>query len=144
MSDQQPSQPPGWYHAQGDPPGTTRFWDGSQWQGGPQTAATPGYGAPQPGYSQGYGGPGFGGAAFAEGSQATTALVVGILSFVCCGVLGPVAWYVGQQELNGIDAGRRDPTNRSTANAGRIIGIIATVLLVFGVGFYLIAIAASF
>lgn len=139
MSDQQPSQPPGWYHAQGDPPGTTRFWDGSQWQGGPQTAATPGYGAPQPGHAPGFGGPGF-----AEGSQATTALVVGILSFVCCGILGPVAWYVGQQELNGIDAGRRDPTNRGTANAGRIIGIIATVLLVFGVGFYLIAVAASF
>ncbi|NNF53545.1 MAG: hypothetical protein HKN03_03780 [Acidimicrobiales bacterium] len=139
MSDQQPSQPPGWYHAQGDPPGTTRFWDGSQWQGGPQTAASPGYGAPQPGYA-----PGFGGTAFAEGSQATTALVVGILSFVCCGLLGPVAWYVGQQEINGIDAGRRDPSNRGTANAGRIIGIIATVLLVFGLGFYAIAVAISF
>ncbi|NNF54584.1 MAG: RDD family protein [Acidimicrobiales bacterium] len=25
----------GYYHAQGDPPGTVRFWDGSQWQGGP-------------------------------------------------------------------------------------------------------------
>ncbi len=139
MSDQQPSQPPGWYHAQGDPPGTTRFWDGSQWQGGPQTAASPGYGGPQTGYA-----PGFGAAGFSEGSQATTALVVGILSFVCCGILGPVAWYVGQQELNGIDSGRRDPSNRGTANAGRIIGIIATVLLVFGAGFYAIAIAASF
>lgn len=32
--------PAGWYHAEGDPPGTTRFWDGSQWVGAPQ-AATP-------------------------------------------------------------------------------------------------------
>ena len=40
MSEHPPSQPPGWYHAQGDPPATQRYWDGSQWQGGPQPAAT--------------------------------------------------------------------------------------------------------
>jgi uncharacterized RDD family membrane protein YckC len=40
MTDIPPStQPPGWYHAQGDPPGTHRYWDGSQWQGGPQPVA---------------------------------------------------------------------------------------------------------
>ncbi|MEZ5340493.1 MAG: RDD family protein [Acidimicrobiales bacterium] len=37
MSDA-PQQPPGWYYAQGDPPGTQRYWDGAQWQGGPQAA----------------------------------------------------------------------------------------------------------
>lgn len=26
---------PGWYNAQGDPPGTTRYWDGAQWVGDP-------------------------------------------------------------------------------------------------------------
>lgn len=31
-----PTQPPGWYYAQGDPPGTQRYWDGVAWQGGPQ------------------------------------------------------------------------------------------------------------
>ena len=36
MTDQPPTQPPGWYYAQGDPPSTQRYWDGSQWQGGPQ------------------------------------------------------------------------------------------------------------
>jgi uncharacterized RDD family membrane protein YckC len=36
MTDQ--GQPAGWYHAEGDPPGTTRYWDGTQWQGGPQAA----------------------------------------------------------------------------------------------------------
>lgn len=35
-----PTQPPGWYYAQGDPPGTQRYWDGATWQGGPQ--AVPG------------------------------------------------------------------------------------------------------
>lgn len=27
---------PGWYHAEGDPTGTARWWDGSQWVGEPQ------------------------------------------------------------------------------------------------------------
>lgn len=30
--------PPGWRHAQGDPPGTERYWDGSRWQGEPRPA----------------------------------------------------------------------------------------------------------
>ncbi|MFV0526078.1 MAG: RDD family protein [Acidimicrobiales bacterium] len=38
------SQPPGWYPAQGDPPGTHRYWDGAQWVGGPQPIAD----SPQP------------------------------------------------------------------------------------------------
>ncbi|MGI9597855.1 MAG: RDD family protein [Acidimicrobiales bacterium] len=43
MSDAPQTQPPGWYYAQGDPPGTQRYWDGSSWQGGPQPV--PGAGA---------------------------------------------------------------------------------------------------
>ncbi len=35
------SQPPGWYNAAGDPQGTVRYWDGAQWQGGPQSADAP-------------------------------------------------------------------------------------------------------
>lgn len=34
---------PGWYNAEGDPPGTTRYWDGERWVGDPvhTPAATP-------------------------------------------------------------------------------------------------------
>ena len=32
---------PGNYHAQGDPPGTVRYWDGHNWVGGPTTISTP-------------------------------------------------------------------------------------------------------
>ena len=31
-----PQTPPGWYHAEGDPIGTQRWWDGTQWIGAPQ------------------------------------------------------------------------------------------------------------
>jgi uncharacterized RDD family membrane protein YckC len=36
MTDNAPQQPPGWYYAQGDPPGTQRYWDGTSWVGAPQ------------------------------------------------------------------------------------------------------------
>lgn len=35
MSTTTSSPTSGYYHAKGDPPGTVRFWDGTQWQGGP-------------------------------------------------------------------------------------------------------------
>ncbi len=41
MIDGAGSQGPGWYYAQGDPPGTQRYWDGSQWQGAPQPVGIP-------------------------------------------------------------------------------------------------------
>ncbi len=28
--------PPGWYHAEGDPPGTERYWNGTEWTEGPR------------------------------------------------------------------------------------------------------------
>ena len=28
---------PGWYPADGDPPGTVRYWDGETWIGGPRS-----------------------------------------------------------------------------------------------------------
>ncbi len=50
MSDQG-ATPAGWYHAPGDPDGTQRYWDGSQWTGEPQPVASappPAGGAPPP------------------------------------------------------------------------------------------------
>ena len=70
---------------------------------------------------------------YPESSQATTILVLGILGLVICGVLAPIAWIMGKNELEAIDSGRRPPQQRGTANAGRILGIIGTVLLGIGV-----------
>lgn len=72
---------------------------------------------------------------YPETSQATTVLVLGILGLVICGVLAPVAWVMGNNELQAIDGGRRPPENRGTANAGRILGIIGTVFLAIGIVF---------
>jgi hypothetical protein len=70
---------------------------------------------------------------YQEDSQATTVLVLGILSLVLCQILGPIAWVMGNNELAGIDAGVRPPQNRGTAQAGRILGIISTVLFIIGI-----------
>ncbi|MDP9494488.1 MAG: DUF4190 domain-containing protein [Actinomycetota bacterium] len=66
---------------------------------------------------------------YPEASQATTALVLGILGIVICQVLAPFAWVMGNKEMQAIDAGRRSPENRGTANAAKILGIVGTVLL---------------
>jgi uncharacterized RDD family membrane protein YckC len=46
VSDSSQGQPPGWYYAQGDPPDTQRYWDGTQWQGGPQPVPSAGQAGP--------------------------------------------------------------------------------------------------
>jgi TRAP-type C4-dicarboxylate transport system permease small subunit len=83
------------------------------------------------------------GSAYPEQSQATTSLVLGILGLVICGILAPFAWNIGNKELAAIDAGRRPPENRGTANAGRILGIIGTVLLAIGVILIILLVAGT-
>jgi uncharacterized RDD family membrane protein YckC len=39
------ASPAGWYHAQGDPEGTTRYWDGAQWIGEPQFSQPSAFGS---------------------------------------------------------------------------------------------------
>ena len=59
-------------------------------------------------------------------SRGTLILVLGILSIVLCGFLGPVAWIMGSNDLKEIRAGRMDPEGEGTTNGGRICGIIGT------------------
>lgn len=70
---------------------------------------------------------------YAESSQAVTVLVLGIVGLVMCQILGPVAWIMGNAELEGIDAGRRAPENRGLAMAGKVCGMIATALIALGI-----------
>ncbi len=70
-------------------------------------------------------------AAYPEASQATTVLVLGIVGIIFP-IVAPIAWILARQELRAIEEGRRDPANASTANTGKILGIVGTVLLILG------------
>ena len=88
-----------------------------QYPGGP-------YGSPVGGY----------GAAPVSHPSGTTVLVLGILSLLLCGlILGPIAWIKGNKAIKEIDAAPGRYNNRGTVNAGRICGIIGTVLAIPGV-----------
>jgi uncharacterized membrane protein YjgN (DUF898 family) len=68
-----------------------------------------------------------------EHPQGTTILVLGILSLVFCGILGPVAWVMGSNALREIDASPGTYSNRGQVQAGRICGIITSVLILLGI-----------
>ncbi len=84
---------------------------------------------------------------YPEDSQATLSLVLGILGLVLCGILAPIAWAIGNTEVKAIDDGRRNPSNRGMAQAGKILGIIGTIFLALGIAFILffvvVAVVAS-
>jgi hypothetical protein len=65
-------------------------------------------------------------------SQATTALILGIVSIVCCGLVAPFAWYLGNKELQQIAAGLSPVAGQGLAQAGKILGIIGSILLILG------------
>lgn len=73
------------------------------------------------------------GYAYPENSQAATALTLGLVGIVFCAIAAPFAWSIGNKELEAIDAGRRDPSKRDLANAGKILGIIGCVLAVLSI-----------
>ena len=73
------------------------------------------------------------GAAPASSSRPTIALVLGILGVVCCGLVAPVAWFMGSAELKAIRAGSAPAAGEGLAKAGMILGIVGTVLLLVGV-----------
>lgn len=71
-------------------------------------------------------------------SNATLILVLGILSIVCIPLLGPVAWIMGNNALRELDQGFGDPNTRGLVVAGRILGIIGTVLLVLSCVYFVL------
>jgi hypothetical protein len=77
----------------------------------------------------------------------TMILVLGILSLVVCGLLGPVAWIMGNSDLAAMRSGSMDRSGEGITQAGRICGMIASILMIvvcsiYGV-IFLIAIAGS-
>jgi hypothetical protein len=70
-------------------------------------------------------------AAQATSNRATISLVLGIVGLVCCQIAAPFAWYMGNKELAAIAAGTSPASNEGMAKAGKIIGIIGTLLIAF-------------
>jgi hypothetical protein len=64
--------------------------------------------------------------------RGTLILVLGILGLIVCGPLAIVAWILGSGDLKEMDAGMMDPAGRGNTQAGRICGIIGTILLIIG------------
>ena len=56
-------------------------------------------------------------------------LVLGILGFFCF-ILGIAAWIMGKADLAAMDAGEMDPSGRGLTNAGKILGMIFTILAI--------------
>jgi hypothetical protein len=74
-------------------------------------------------------------------SRGGTVLTLGILSLVVCTVMGPIAWAMGNEELRRIDSGQAPPEQRGSVTAGRVCGIIASVMLMLSAFFFLMLIA---
>ncbi|MCB0728899.1 MAG: DUF4190 domain-containing protein [Ignavibacteriae bacterium] len=73
-------------------------------------------------------------------SNAIIALVLGILSYIACGIFASIpAWIVGKKELNEINAGRSPEAGRTLANIGMWLGIINVILFILGMIFVVIA-----
>ncbi len=67
------------------------------------------------------------------GNQAIAALVCGILGITCCGLLAPIAWYLGTNETKAIRAGVSPIEGATLANVGRVLGIVGSVLLLLSI-----------
>ncbi len=59
-------------------------------------------------------------------------LVLGIVGLAICFPCGIIAWVLASGDLKQIEAGTMDPTGRGLTQAGRILGIITTALVILG------------
>ncbi|MBC9227376.1 DUF4190 domain-containing protein [Aeromicrobium sp. zg-636] len=65
--------------------------------------------------------------------KATLILILGILGLIVCGALAPFAWVMGNRVVAEIDANPGVYEGRGEAQAGRILGIIGSVMLILAV-----------
>lgn len=92
----------------------------------------PAAGAPQPG-----------GAVPQDHPKAGTALVVGIVSLVCCQVLGIPAYLMGRNAEREIKASGGRYGGEAKASTAKLLGIISMALLALGVIALLMLVAAG-
>lgn len=78
-------------------------------------------------------------------SKAMWSLILSLASIICCcGFWTAIPGVIlGKKELNAIEAGTSDPSNRGMAKAGFIIGIISIILTVISLIITLILLATG-
>jgi hypothetical protein len=57
-------------------------------------------------------------------------LAFGILGLVVCQLFGVAAWVMGNNDLQEMDRGYMDPTGRDLTKTGRMLGMVATGLMI--------------
>ncbi len=111
-----------------------------------------GWGPPPPGGSGGWENPPPGAPMGAPGGygpppqtlqKATWAMIVGIVSILCCGPAGIAAIIMGSQAKKEIAASGGALAGQGQAQAGFVLGIIALILTVLGVLFYVVLFSMS-
>ena len=95
----------------------------------------PPYGAPQ--YIPAYG------PVAPDHPQATTVLILGILGLLVCGAIAPFAWVMGNRVVGEIDASNGAMGGRGNAQAGRVCGIVGSVLLGLAMVFLLLLVVIA-
>jgi len=69
-------------------------------------------------------------------------LALGILSLVGCGIFtGLPAWLMGNGDMRAMDSGAMDPEGRSLTQAGKICGMITTILSLLAIVVFVILMA---
>ncbi len=89
------------------------------------------------------GSPGFGSRQRVEPHRGTLILIFGILGLVFCFLFGVAAWVMGDRDLALMRRGQMDRSGHDLTNAGRICGMIASILAMIGLGFALVALCAG-
>jgi hypothetical protein len=70
-------------------------------------------------------------------------LAFGIIGLVCCVIFAILAWVMGGGDLKEMAAGRMDRSGEGMTKAGKIIGMIATILQIIGIVIWIIMIIAG-
>jgi hypothetical protein len=70
-------------------------------------------------------------------------LALGIVGLLCCQILCPVAWLMGRSDLQAMDAGRMHPDGRALTQAGTVLGIVGTIILLLWVAANFLAIVGQ-
>lgn len=60
--------------------------------------------------------------------RGSAVLTLGILGLAVCFILGIIAWIMASQDLDEMRLGQMDPTGEGMTKAGKICGMIATII----------------